>query len=63
MSSAPAPIPVSASDMTGQQKAENTLAQSGTSTSNYKGFVAGVFSGIAKLSGTLFSYALIWTWG
>ncbi|KAJ5816637.1 hypothetical protein N7447_008870 [Penicillium robsamsonii] len=50
MSSAPAPLPASASDMTGQQKAENALAQSGTSKSNYKGFVAGVFSGIAKLS-------------
>lgn len=55
MSSAPAPLPVSASDMTGQQKAEHALAQSGTSKSNYKGFVAGVFSGIAKLSGKLFS--------
>ncbi|KAJ6146141.1 hypothetical protein N7497_008123 [Penicillium chrysogenum] len=50
MSSTPAPLPVSAPDVTGQQKAENALAQSGTSKSNYKGFVAGVFSGIAKLS-------------
>ena len=49
MSSTPAPLPVS--EMTSQQKAENALAQSGTSKSNYKGFVAGVFSGIAKLSG------------
>lgn len=51
MSSAQAPLAVSAPDAMGQQKAESTLAQSGTSKSNYKGFVAGVFSGIAKLSG------------
>jgi hypothetical protein len=34
---------------------QNALAQSGTSKSNYKGFVAGVFSGIAKLSGRSYS--------
>lgn len=62
MSSAPAPLAVSASDMTGQQKAEHALAQSGTSGSNYKGFVAGIFSGIAKLSGRLLSLCFDWAW-
>jgi solute carrier family 25 carnitine/acylcarnitine transporter 20/29 len=56
----PAPLPVPAPDMTGHQKAENALAQSGTSKSNYKGFVAGVFSGIAKLSGRSYFCAFIW---
>lgn len=45
---AQAPLPV---DSKPPQIAESALAQSGSSKSNYKGFVAGVFSGIAKLSG------------
>jgi solute carrier family 25 carnitine/acylcarnitine transporter 20/29 len=45
MAQAPSP------EMKQAQMAENALAQSGSSKSNYKGFVAGVFSGIAKLSG------------
>lgn len=44
---AQAPLPVDK-----PQIAESALAQSGSSKANYKGFVAGVFSGIAKLSGT-----------
>ncbi|KAJ5334725.1 hypothetical protein N7541_004566 [Penicillium brevicompactum] len=44
---AQAPLPV---DSKPPQIAESALAQSGSSKSNYKGFVAGVFSGIAKLS-------------
>lgn len=43
---AQAPLPVDK-----PQIAESALAQSGSSKANYKGFVAGVFSGIAKLSG------------
>lgn len=58
MSPAQAPLAVSAPDVMGQKNAESALAQSGTSKSNYKGFVAGVFSGIAKLSGKLCFYVL-----
>lgn len=38
-------------DMKQPHIADSALAQSGSTKSNYKGFVAGVFSGIAKLSG------------
>ena len=59
MSSAPAPLEVlPTSTMTEQQAAKGTgtgssanHAPAAASKSNYKGFVAGVFSGIAKLSG------------
>lgn len=47
---AQAPLP-----MDKPQIAESALEKSGSSKSNYKGFVAGVFSGIAKLSGMLVS--------
>lgn len=50
MSSAQAPVPVDMKQSE-SQAAESALAQSGATKSNYKGFVAGVFSGIAKLSG------------
>jgi solute carrier family 25 carnitine/acylcarnitine transporter 20/29 len=59
MTSAQAPLPVDMTKQTEQQIAENALAQSGTSKSNYKGFVAGVFSGIAKLSGEFWSLPCI----
>lgn len=58
MSSAPVPLEVlSTSTMTEQQAAKGrgngsaSNAPAAASKSNYKGFVAGVFSGIAKLSG------------
>ena len=49
---AQAPVPVDNKP----QIAESALEESGSSKSNYKGFVAGVFSGVAKLSGMLISY-------
>jgi solute carrier family 25 carnitine/acylcarnitine transporter 20/29 len=51
MSSAQAPVSVNMTKQAQPEIAESALAQSGSSKSNYKGFVAGVFSGIAKLSG------------
>lgn len=62
MLSTPAPLEaLHTSTMTEQQAAKGTGTGTGTgsashapaaaSKSNYKGFVAGVFSGIAKLSG------------
>jgi solute carrier family 25 carnitine/acylcarnitine transporter 20/29 len=48
MTSAPAPLPVSAPSDT----ADTAPVNAQIPKSNYKGFVAGVFSGIAKLSGT-----------
>jgi hypothetical protein len=58
MSSAPVPVPVSHTPDPAEQ---NTLKKGGSgergpvsapvAKQNYKGFVAGVFSGIAKLSG------------
>lgn len=61
MSSAPAPVSVSpTSDMAEQNglkkgagREERAPVSAPVAKQNYKGFVAGVFSGIAKLSGKL----------
>lgn len=60
MSSSAAPVPSSTTSTVDASGSSQNLAKAppsvGDSKRNYKGFVAGVFSGIAKLSGE-FVYA------
>lgn len=58
---APVPVPVPAVaplPVPGAPVAATAVAAPGTNNKNYKGFVAGVFSGIAKLSGAFSSSPL-----
>lgn len=70
MSSTQAPVSISPTPVISQPQSLGKGSESGsaappaaTSKKNYKGFVAGVFSGIAKLSGKLGYDASVFTIG